>query len=134
MFDVTHYSTIQPSMTPTTPSATAPVIVIAPDSFKGSLTARQVASAIGRGILQAIPDARLHFCPIADGGEGTLDAMLHAGGEVQTIALRDARGVTRDAPVALLPNGAAVIESAEIVGITDTDAMALPVAERSTEG
>lgn len=122
-------------MIPTPPaSAAAPVIVIAPDSFKGSLTARQVAEAIGRGILQAIPDARLHFCPIADGGEGTLDAMLHAGGERQTIRLRDARGMQREAPVAILPNGTAVIETAEIVGITDANAMALPVAERSTEG
>jgi glycerate kinase len=120
---------------PTDPHSTsAPVIVIAPDSYKGSLTARQVADAIGRGVLQAIPNAQLHFCPIADGGEGTLDAMLHAGGKMQTISVRDARGVKRDAPVALLPNGTAVIESAEIVGITDTRAMALPVAERSTEG
>jgi glycerate kinase len=114
--------------------ASAPVIVIAPDSFKGSLTARQVADAIGRGILQAIPDARLHFCPIADGGEGTLDAMLHAGGKTQMIKLRDASGRVREAPVAILPNGTAVIESAEIVGITDTHSMALPVGNRSTEG
>jgi glycerate kinase len=116
------------------PAVAAPVIVIAPDSFKGSLTARQVASAIGRGILRAIPDARLHLCPIADGGEGTLDALLQAGGEIQMIALRDARGMQREAPVAILPNGTAVIETAEIVGITDADAMALPVGERSTEG
>src|SRR6202035_3289299 len=100
------------------PAPAAPVIVIAPDSFKGSLTARQVADAIGRGVRQAIPDARLHFCPIADGGEGTLDAMLQAGGKTQMITLRDAGGRLREAPVAILPNGTAVIESAEIVGIT----------------
>jgi glycerate kinase len=116
------------------PSAAAPVIVIAPDSFKGSLTARQVADAIGRGILQAIPNARLHVCPIADGGEGTLDAMLHAGGTTQMIKLRDASGRLREAPVAILPNGTAVIESAEIVGITDVHATTLPVGKRSTEG
>jgi glycerate kinase len=126
-----------PTAQPATPAimpVTAPVIVIAPDSFKGSLTARQVADAIGRGILQAIPDARLHFCPIADGGEGTLDAMLHAGGKTQMIKLRDASGRLREAPVAILPNGTAVIESAEIVGITDTHATTLPVGKRSTEG
>ncbi|RXZ38545.1 glycerate kinase [Oxalobacteraceae bacterium CAVE-383] len=116
------------------PSLAAPVIVIAPDSYKGSLSARQVADAIGRGILQAIPQAILHICPIADGGEGTLDAMLHAGGKTGMLSVRDAGGAMREAPVALLPNGAAVIESAEIVGITDTRAMARPVAERSTEG
>ncbi|HWZ47321.1 MAG TPA: glycerate kinase [Herbaspirillum sp.] len=116
------------------PATAAPVIVIAPDSFKGSLTARQVADAIGRGVRQAIPDARLHFCPIADGGEGTLDAMLQAGGKTQMITLRDAGGRLREAPVAILPNGTAVIESAEIVGITDSHGMALPVGNRSTEG
>lgn len=112
----------------------APVIVIAPDSFKGSLTAAQVADAIGRGVLQAIPHAKVHLCPIADGGEGTLDAMLHAGGKIQMVNVRNARGVLFEAPVAILPDGTAVIESAEIVGITDKQAMALPVAERSTEG
>ncbi|MDB5774699.1 MAG: glycerate kinase [Herbaspirillum sp.] len=121
-------------MTPKPTASASPVIVIAPDSFKGSLTARQAADAIGRGILQAIPDARLHLCPIADGGEGTLDAMLHAGGKIQTVSVRDARGQWREAPVAILPNGTAVIESAEIVGITDANGMALPVAQRSTEG
>ena len=115
-------------------SVTSPIIVIAPDSYKGSLTARQVAEAIGRGVLQAIPQARLHLCPIADGGEGTLDAMLHAGGKIQTVSVRDAAGAWRKAPVAILPDNTAVIESAEIVGITDTKAMTRPVAERSTEG
>jgi glycerate kinase len=115
-------------------SAAAPVIVIAPDSFKGSLTAQQAADAIGRGILLAIPAARLHFCPIADGGEGTLDAMLFAGGERQHIAVRDARGALRDVPVAILPDGSAVIESAEIVGITDAAAMAQQITDRSTRG
>ena len=58
----------------------APVVVIAPDSFKGSLSAEQVADAIATGIRRARPDAVVRCCPMADGGEGTLDAMLASGG------------------------------------------------------
>lgn len=112
----------------------SPHIVIAPDSYKGSLSARQVADAIARGVLRAIPAARVTLCPMADGGEGTLEAMLHAGGTIERVAVRDAGGALREAPLALLPDGSAVIESAEIVGITDAHGMATPVGERSTEG
>lgn len=118
----------------TAAASTAPVIVIAPDSYKGSLTAQQAAEAIARGVRQAIPQAQLYLCPIADGGEGTLEAMLHAGGQRRQIAVRDACGTVRQVPVALLPDGSALIESAEIVGITDAGAMTQPVASRSTQG
>ena len=50
--------------------------VIAPDSFKGSLSSPSAAEAIKRGILKAIPDAECIIKPIADGGEGTLDAIV----------------------------------------------------------
>lgn len=55
-------------------------ILIAPDKFKGTLTAAQAAKAIADGIRRVMPDALLDLCPIADGGEGTLDA-LTAGRE-----------------------------------------------------
>ena len=59
-------------------------IVIAPDSFKESLSAAGVASALARGLRQALPDAELIECPLGDGGEGTLDAVLAAtGGEAR---------------------------------------------------
>ncbi|MDR6680568.1 glycerate kinase [Pseudomonas oryzihabitans] len=59
-------------------------IVIAPDSFKESLSAAGVASALARGVRQALPQAELVECPLGDGGEGTLDAVLAAtGGEVR---------------------------------------------------
>lgn len=58
-------------------------IVIAPDSFKESLSAAGVASALARGLRQALPAADIRECPLGDGGEGTLDAVLAAtGGEV----------------------------------------------------
>lgn len=52
--------------------------VLAPDSFKESLTAEQACSAMQRGILKAIPDARCIWVPMADGGEGTVDALITA--------------------------------------------------------
>lgn len=59
-------------------------IVIAPDSFKESLSAAGVARALARGLCQALPAAELIECPLGDGGEGTLDAVLAAtGGEVR---------------------------------------------------
>lgn len=112
----------------------APVIVIAPDSFKGSLDAERVSAAIAQGILRAVPAAQLRLCPMADGGEGTLDVMLAGGGTRRSISVRGAHGVPRAAAVGILSDGRALIETAEVVGITDPAGMALPVEQRSTLG
>ena len=53
-------------------------IVIAPDSFKESLPADQVAKAIKRGFEKAIPGVVCSLCPVGDGGEGTVEAILHS--------------------------------------------------------
>ncbi|UGT40688.1 glycerate kinase [Nocardia yamanashiensis] len=60
---------------------TAPArrIILAPDKFKGSLTAAQVASALAAGITRTAPGAEIRQLPIADGGDGTVDAFLAAG-------------------------------------------------------
>ncbi len=55
-------------------------ILIAPDSFKGSLTSIQVARALADGWSRARPDDTIQLCPLADGGEGTLEAVGAAGG------------------------------------------------------
>ena len=55
-------------------------IVIAPDSFKECLTATQVALAISEGILRMVPEAEITCIPIADGGEGTVEALVSATG------------------------------------------------------
>jgi glycerate 2-kinase len=55
-------------------------IVIAPDKFKGSLSATQVAQAIARGLPRADPGIVLDLCPMADGGEGTVDALVDSTG------------------------------------------------------
>ncbi len=60
-------------------------LVIAPDSFKGTLTAQEAASALGQGVARMCPDADLDLCPMADGGEGTVLAMVAAiGGKLRT--------------------------------------------------
>ena len=115
-------------------SSTSPVVVIAPDSFKGSLSAQAVAEAIAAGVVRARPDAVVRLCPMADGGEGTLDAMLARGGERRTVRVRGASGTDREAAVGLLPDGSAIVETAEIVGITDEVAMREPVQMRGTRG
>jgi glycerate 2-kinase len=66
-------------------------VLVAPDSFKGTFMAAEVAAAIGRGLAAGGRDADL--CPVADGGEGTLDALLTAlGGEVHTVEVSDPLG------------------------------------------
>lgn len=66
-------------------------VLVAPDSFKGTLTAVQVADAIGRGLEAA--GRPVDLCPIADGGEGTLDALVRAlDGERRTAGVSDPLG------------------------------------------
>ncbi|CAG4924240.1 glycerate kinase family protein [Paraburkholderia saeva] len=114
--------------------SSTPVVVIAPDSFKGSLGADQVAAAIAAGIQRARPDAVVRTCPMADGGEGTLDAMLTGGGKRSMLSVRGAAGPVREAATGLLADGSAIIETAEVVGITDPVGMGVPVEARSTRG
>jgi glycerate 2-kinase len=55
-------------------------ILIAPDKFKGSLTAREVAENIAKGLREALPDVKIDIVPMADGGEGTAQAICEARG------------------------------------------------------
>ena len=55
-------------------------VVIAPDKFKGSLTALEAARAMARGVARVIPDASIDQVPMADGGEGTTQALVAATG------------------------------------------------------
>ncbi len=93
-------------------------IVVAPDSFKESLSAPEVAAAMARGITLAAPHARIHCVPMADGGEGTVQAVL-AGtqGERRTVLTQNALGEPIDADWALLGDGTAVIEMATAGGL-----------------
>jgi glycerate kinase len=115
-------------------------IVLAPDSFKGSLSAPQVCAALRAGLQRVWPDAEIRARPMADGGEGTLDAVLSAVGDAgsrRQLKVRGADGMPVDAAYGVLdsPAGAtAVIEVAQVVGITDRSGMSADVGLRTTRG
>jgi glycerate kinase len=94
-------------------------IVIAPDSFKDSLSAQGVAEAIALGLAQVWPDAQLLKCPMADGGEGTVESILAAcDGELRSARVRGPLGATVDAAWGWLPlSQTAIIEMAEASGL-----------------
>jgi glycerate kinase len=84
-------------------------LLVAPQEFKGTLTARQAAEAICRGVLRAKPDWEVDVVPLADGGPGTVDAFLAAcGGESRKIRCADPLGREVEAAFALLPEGDAL--------------------------
>jgi glycerate kinase len=93
-------------------------ILVAPDSFKGTIRASEVAAAIGRGLERAglmPPD----LCPVADGGEGTMDALLPSlGGEVVAADAHDPLGRELRGCFALVEDGGtAIVETATASGL-----------------
>ncbi|VVN88415.1 Glycerate 2-kinase [Pseudomonas fluorescens] len=102
-------------------------IVIAPDSFKDSLSAQGVADAIALGLAQVWPDAQLIKCPMADGGEGTVESILAAcEGQQRRTVVRGPLGATVEAAWGWLPQShTAIIEMAEASGL-----QLVPVAQR----
>ncbi len=93
-------------------------VLIAPGAFKHSLSANEAADAIARGLRRSGLDADLHILPIADGGNGTLDAFLAGGGEKLWSEVYDPLGRMIQAPFAMLNDGrTAVIEMALASGI-----------------
>lgn len=93
-------------------------VVVAPDSYKESLSAADVAAAMSEGIRLAVPRAEVISVPMADGGEGSLDAVLAAtGGERRRAVVRDANGNACEAAWGWLGNDTAFIEMAEAAGL-----------------
>ena len=91
-------------------------VVVAPDKFKGSLTAREVADRVAAGINAVEPGLVVVRVPVADGGDGTVDAALAAGYELVPVR---ATGPTRepvDTPYAVR-DGVAVVEMADVSGL-----------------
>jgi glycerate kinase len=113
----------------------SPAVVLAPDSFKGSLSASDAAAAIAEGLRRVWPDADLRLCPMADGGEGTLDAVLSRGGQRLTAGISDVAGKPLAVAYGLIGEPAtAVVEVAQVVGLTDPAVAAIDVEHRTTLG
>ena len=93
-------------------------VVFAPDSFKECLTAREVAAAMARGWLAVDPQAECICVPMADGGEGTLDALLAArGGQRLQARVEGPLGEPVQADWGLFADGTAIIEVAAASGL-----------------
>lgn len=94
-------------------------VVVAPDSFKGSLSSVEAAVAIRSGVYRAAPDSQVTIVPMADGGEGTVDAVLAAaGGERVSVTVTGPLGEPVEAAYGLLSDGrTAVIEMAAASGL-----------------
>jgi glycerate kinase len=111
-------------------------LVVAPDSFKGSLSALDAARAMEAGVRRVVPDIRTRLFPMADGGEGTLDVVLYATrGERRNVWVAGAVGEPVEAAYGIVRDAGgdlAVIESAQVVGLTMAGAS--NVAHRSTRG
>ena len=97
-------------------------VVIAPDKFKGSLSAPLVARAIAAAVRRVFPDAEIAEKPLADGGDGTVDALVGAmGGRTVTRSVTGPVGDPVVARFGLLDDGRAVIEVAAACGIALLD-------------
>ena len=93
-------------------------IIVAPGAFKNSLTAQAATEAIARGLQQSGLDASLVLAPVADGGNGTLDALLATGGERRSLRVSGPLGAPVQAEWGLLPDGrTAVVEMALASGM-----------------
>lgn len=94
-------------------------VVVAPDSFKECLSASEVAEALCAGWLEGMPDAEVIAFPMADGGEGTVDAVVRAtGGTLVTRTVSGPLGAPVEAAYGLIQNGkVAVLEMAAASGL-----------------
>ena len=93
-------------------------IIIAPDSFKESLPAHKVASAIAKGVKQATPNAKIHCVPMADGGEGTVLAIAQSTRcRLIQSTVQNAMGQSVTATWAMINNETAIIEMASAAGL-----------------
>lgn len=93
-------------------------VLLAIDSFKGSVSSAQAESAVAEGVRRVWPDAEVGTLPLADGGEGTLDAVVACGGEIVTCEVAGPLGEHVSARMLVdVERASAVIEMAEAAGI-----------------
>ncbi len=111
-------------------------VVIAPQGFKESLSGMEIAEAMSLGVKRVWPDVETILIPVADGGDGTLQALVDSsGGEVRTATVQDAIGRPVKAEWGALGNGTtAVIEVANAVGLARLSPEERDVRNASTFG
>ena len=106
-------------------------MVIAPDKFKGSLTAPDVAVHLARGLAAAVPGVRTDEIPVADGGDGTVDAAVAAGYRRVERRVSGPTGEPVTAAFALSgPGDVAVVEAAQACGLSRLPGGQAPAADR----
>ena len=94
-------------------------VVVAPQEYKGTLTAEEAAAAIAEGVRATLPDADVEMVPMADGGSGTVRAIASAvGGETRSCRVQGPLGRPVDASWAFLPDETAIIEMAAAAGLS----------------
>lgn len=108
-------------------------VLIAADKFKGSLTAVQVAERVTAGLRNVVPDAQVEALPVADGGDGTVDAAVAAGFERREVRVAGPLGHEVTAAFALR-GGTAVVEMAEASGLQRLPAGVFAPLTASTYG
>lgn len=92
--------------------------IVVPDSYKGTLASEKICSIMKKQILKHFPEAEIVTIPVADGGEGSVQAFLEAvGGEKLTVKVRGPYGEYIDSFFGMLPDGTAVIEMAAAAGL-----------------
>lgn len=108
-------------------------VLLAPDSYKGSLTAVEAAAAMAAGVARLGGAVEVDPCPIADGGEGFVEAMRSAaGGTRHEVTARGPRGEPVRAVWAELPGGTGVVELAAASGLLRLPDTSAPDPERAT--
>jgi glycerate kinase len=111
-------------------------LLVAPNAFKGTLTAAQAASAIARGVHEVFPDAEVVEIPVADGGDGTVEALVTARhGEYRTVRVEGPLGEPVEARYGLIePGRTAVVELATSSGLALIDTSRRDPRRASTYG
>lgn len=108
-------------------------VLIAPDKFKGSLTAPQVAEAVAAGLRRVRPDAQVRLAPVADGGDGTVQAALASGYAPIPVRVAGPVGEPVDTEIAI-SGDTAVVELASASGLALLDPEELAPLAASSEG
>ena len=94
-------------------------VVIAMDSFKGSLSSMAAGRAAREGVLRACPNAEVIVRPLADGGEGTVDALVEGlNGQMASVQVTGPLGAPVESHYGILADGVAVMEMASACGLT----------------